>query len=91
MEQIFCQHLFEINFVLILVAEFNLVRQTDSMSNISELSGNTAVQHGRPRLEVACVIDVNQPEKLSHRKCALEELKQACSLVNANLTHIQVS
>lgn len=60
------------------------------MSNISELSGNTAIQPGRPRLEVACVIDVNQPEKLSHRKCAFEELKQACSLVNANLQHIHV-
>lgn len=70
--------------------EFNAVRQTDSMSNISEWSGNTAVQNGRPRLEVACVIDTNHPEKLTHRKCALEELKQACSLVNANLQQIQV-
>lgn len=61
------------------------------MSNISDMSGNTAVPAGRPRMEVACVIDTHQPENVTHRKCAFEELKQACSLVNANLQHIQVS
>lgn len=66
----------------------NGVRQTDSMSNISDLSGGTVVQ-SRPRMDVACVLDTHQPEGIEHRKCALDELKQACSLVNANLQLIQ--
>lgn len=62
------------------------------MSNLSDMSTQTAVPAGggRPRLDVACVIDTGQPEYLQHRRCALEELKLACSLVNANLQHIQV-
>lgn len=59
------------------------------MSNLSDMSGNTTVPAGRPRMDIVCVIDTHQPENLSNRKCALEELKQACSLVNANLQHIQ--
>lgn len=54
------------------------------------MSGNTTIPTSRPRLDVACVIDTHQPENLSHRKCALDELKQACSSVNANMQHIQV-
>lgn len=60
------------------------------MSNLSDMSGNTTIPTSRPRLDVACVIDTHQPENLTHRKCALDELKQACSSVNANLQHIQV-
>lgn len=61
------------------------------MSNLSDMSGNAAVHAGRPRMDVACVIDTLQAENLTHRKYALEELKQACLLVNANLQQIQVS
>lgn len=68
----------------------NGVRQTDSMSNLSDMSGNTAVQTNRPRLDVACMIDTMQSENLAHRKCAFDELKQACSLTNANFHQIQV-
>lgn len=71
-------------------SELNGVRQTDSMSNLSDMSGNTAVQTTRPRMDVACVIDTVQPEHLAHRKCAFDELKQACSLTNANFHQIQV-
>lgn len=60
------------------------------MSNLSDMSGNTTIPTCRPRLDVACVIDTHQPENLTHRKCALDELKQACSSVNANMQHIQV-
>lgn len=60
------------------------------MSNLSDMSGNTTIPTCRPRLDVACVIDTHQPENLAHRKCALDELKQACSSVNANMQHIQV-
>ncbi|XP_031620705.1 mitogen-activated protein kinase kinase kinase 15 isoform X2 [Contarinia nasturtii] len=69
--------------------EMNGVRQTDSMSNLSDMSGNTAVQTNRPRMDVACVIDTVHPDHIAHRKCALDELKQACSLTNANLHQIQ--
>ncbi|XP_037046666.1 mitogen-activated protein kinase kinase kinase 15 isoform X3 [Bradysia coprophila] len=71
------------------IPEVNIVRQTDSMSNLSDMSGNTTIPTCRPRLDVACVIDTHQPENLTHRKCALDELKQACSSVNANMQHIQ--
>lgn len=60
------------------------------MSNLSDMSGNTAVQTSRPRMDVACVIDTVHAENVTHRKCAFDELRQACSLVNANLQHIQV-
>lgn len=41
-------------------------------------------------MEVVCVIDTaNSTENLQHRKCALEEMKQACGLVNANIQRIQ--
>ncbi|GAB0090482.1 Mitogen-activated protein kinase kinase kinase [Sergentomyia squamirostris] len=70
--------------------EYHSVRQTDSMSNLSDMSGNTATPQAiRPRMDVACVIDTHQSENLHHRKCALEDIKQACSLVNANLQYIQ--
>lgn len=61
------------------------------MSNLSDMSGNTAVHAGRPRMDVACVVDTLHAENLAHRKYALEELKQACLLVNANLQLIQVN
>lgn len=59
------------------------------MSNLSDVSANTTVPMGRPRLDVVCVIDILQSESLQHRKCALEEIKQASSLVNSNFQHIQ--
>lgn len=77
--------------LLFIFAESNGVRQTDSMSNLSDMSGNTAVQTNKPRMDVACVIDTVHTENIAHRKCAFDELRQACSLINANLHHIQVS
>lgn len=72
------------------------VRQTESMSNLSDMSSSNAPAsssggaHTRPRLEVVCVIDTtHSTENLQHRKCALEEIKQACGMVNANLQRIQ--
>lgn len=61
------------------------------MSNLSDMSsGHNAGHLPRPRLEVVCVIDTtNSTENLQHRKCALEEVKQACGMVNANVTRIQ--
>lgn len=61
---------------------------TDSVGTHSDLSGNTAVIT-RPRMDVVCVIDLQQSEHLCQRKKAFEEIKQACCLVNAKLHHIQ--
>lgn len=65
---------------------------TDSVSSHSDASGHTTVtphQVQRPRMDVVCVIDVHQPEHLAHRKRALDEVRQACVLVNANMNHSQ--
>lgn len=58
----------------------------------SDGSGNTVqAAGGKPRMDVVCVIDIVHPENLAHRKKALEEVRQATELVNANTHHIQVS
>lgn len=59
---------------------------TDSVGS----DGSLQLSVQRPRMDVACVLDLNQVENLSQRKRALEELKQACLLLNAELHHIQV-
>lgn len=45
----------------------------------------------RPRMDIACVLDITQTLNLAHRKRALEEVRLASELVNANLHHIPVS
>lgn len=56
---------------------------------------NATVQPGgsnqRPRMDIACVLDITQTSNLAHRKRALEEVRLASDLVNANLHHIHVS
>ncbi|KAH9628726.1 hypothetical protein HF086_003680 [Spodoptera exigua] len=42
----------------------------------------------RPRMDIACVLDITQTLNLAHRKRALEEVRLASELVNANLHHI---
>ncbi|XP_052756028.1 mitogen-activated protein kinase kinase kinase 15 isoform X1 [Galleria mellonella] len=53
---------------------------------------NATVQPGnsnqRPRMDIACVLDITQSTNLSHRKRALEEVRMASELVNANLHYI---
>ncbi|KAJ8730643.1 hypothetical protein PYW08_002056 [Mythimna loreyi] len=53
---------------------------------------NATVQPGgsnqRPRMDIACVLDITQTLNLAHRKRALEEVRLASELVNANLHHI---
>lgn len=41
-------------------------------------------------MDIVCVIDVVQNSNLSHRKRALEEVKQASMMVNANLFIVSV-
>lgn len=64
------------------------ISSTDSIGTHSDVSGHTVC--GRPRMDVACVLDLQQPQHLAQRKKALEEVRQACNLVNANMHHIQV-
>ncbi|XP_053612437.1 mitogen-activated protein kinase kinase kinase 15 isoform X2 [Plodia interpunctella] len=42
----------------------------------------------RPRMDIACVLDGIQSTNLPHRKRALEEVRMASELVNANLHYI---
>lgn len=65
------------------------VSSTDSVGTHSDVSGNTTIS-GRPRMDVACVLDLQQPEHIAQRKRALEEVVQACNLVNSDMHHIQV-
>jgi mitogen-activated protein kinase kinase kinase 5 len=59
------------------------------MSNLSELSGNTAI-HQRARMEVVIVIDLTPTtDNFQHRKMAYEDIKLACNSVNANLQLLQ--
>lgn len=41
-------------------------------------------------MDIVCVIDVVLSSNLSHRKRALEEVKQASMMVNANLFIVSV-
>ncbi|KAG8238445.1 hypothetical protein J437_LFUL002902 [Ladona fulva] len=63
---------------------------TDSVGSQSDVSvGCGGVGSTKPRMDVVCVLDVHQPEHLSERKKALEEVKHACTLVNARCHQIQ--
>lgn len=71
---------------------------TDSVGSNSDASSHTACQsttapsqHSQQRscMDVVCVIDLLQAENSSQRKRAWEEVKEACTLVNANAHHIQ--
>lgn len=43
----------------------------------------------RPVMDVVCVIDVVCQNNLALRKAALEEVKAACQMINATLSHLQ--
>ncbi|CAH0386318.1 unnamed protein product [Bemisia tabaci] len=63
--------------------------KSDSGSSQSDITNSTNVTQGRPKMDVVCVIDLTQLEHLPARKRAFEEVKQACSLVKADLQHVQ--
>ncbi|KAL4702241.1 hypothetical protein ACJJTC_005780 [Scirpophaga incertulas] len=72
------------------------LEDTGEVKSICESVGsdgsNATVQAGvvnqRPRMDIACVLDIHQSSNLGHRKRALEEVRLASDLVNANLHHI---
>jgi len=71
------------------------VPTTDSLgskSDNSAQSGKTTVTNWRPKpsLDVACVIDLHQAPGKAERKDALEDVKQACSVIeHSNVNHIR--
>lgn len=86
--------LIEYNFIQIPISELHGSSVTDSTSNLSDISTNTAIANSggnRQKMDIACVINLTEPESVTHRKGALEELKHACALVCANLHLLQVS
>lgn len=42
-------------------------------------------------MDIACVLDITHSTNLAQRKRALEEVRLASDLVNANLHHVPVS
>lgn len=62
---------------------------SDGSNATVQASSTTSNQ--RPRMDIACVLDISQTTNLAHRKRALEEVRLASELVNANLHHIHVS
>jgi len=63
--------------------------QTDSFGSKSDNSGKTTVTnaYAKPKLDVVCVVDLHQPQRLAVRKKAFEEVKKA--LIGSTLHHIQ--
>ncbi|XP_061380138.1 mitogen-activated protein kinase kinase kinase 15 isoform X2 [Danaus plexippus] len=57
-------------------------------SDGSNATVQPSASNQRPRMDIACVLDVTQTLNLAHRKRALEEVRLAAELVNANLHHI---
>ncbi len=65
---------------------------TDSIgSRNSDHSGTTQiVSPQRPKVDVAFVIDLQNPINIAQRKQACEDVKNACLSLNANFHHVQV-
>lgn len=58
-----------------------------SLAHSSSVSSDIS---NRTKLDVVCVIDTVQTSNLAHRKRVSEEVKQACSMANANLVIVSV-
>lgn len=85
--------------VFFLVSECRSI--TDSVGSHSDVSGNLLLGNGpvpggqcfkgTSRMDVVCVLDISHGSGQEERKKALADVKQACSLVEAELHHIIVS
>lgn len=75
--------------------EFFLGEVRSICESICSDGSNATVQPGssnqRPRMDIVCVLDISHTTNLAHRKRALEEVRLASELVNANVHHIHVS
>ncbi|XP_044005267.1 mitogen-activated protein kinase kinase kinase 15 isoform X2 [Aphidius gifuensis] len=64
------------------------VSSTDSIGTHSDVSCNTTIPV-KQKIQVVCIIDLQQNENQYQRKRALEDIKQACLLINATLNYVQ--
>lgn len=67
----------------IIEAQVEARSETESVGSHSDTSG-------RARMDVVCMLDLQNMELMHHRKTAYECVRQACGLVNAAFQHIQV-
>jgi hypothetical protein len=67
----------------IIEAQVEARSETESVGSHSDASG-------RARMDVVCMLDLQNMEHMLHRKTAYECVRQACGLVNAAFQHIQV-
>ncbi|XP_060835033.1 mitogen-activated protein kinase kinase kinase 15 isoform X3 [Rhopalosiphum padi] len=57
----------------------------ESTGNLAHSASVCSDISNRTKMDIVCIIDVVQTSNLAHRKRALEEVKQASMIVNANL------
>ncbi|XP_027836308.1 mitogen-activated protein kinase kinase kinase 15 isoform X2 [Aphis gossypii] len=57
----------------------------ESTGNLAHSASVSSDISNRTKMDIVCIIDVVQSSNLAHRKRALEEVKQASMIVNANL------
>lgn len=63
--------------------------ETGSVAD-SGAGSHSDVPHRTTSMDVVCIMDLHHQLHLAHRKRALQDIKQACSLAHANLHQIQV-
>lgn len=66
---------------------FDIFQITGNLAHSASVSSDIS---SRAKMDIVCVIDVVLSSNLSHRKRALEEVKQASMMVNANLFIVSV-
>ncbi len=65
---------------------------TDSVGSCSDTSAHRSdIATARVKMDTVCVIDLHRNELLGQRKKAFDEVRLACSLVNADCHQVQVN
>lgn len=59
-------------------------------SVINAAASGVALHNRVAIMDVACVLDLQHTDRLSHRRRAYEEVKAACLSLGANFHHVQV-
>ncbi|XP_039277638.1 mitogen-activated protein kinase kinase kinase 15 isoform X1 [Nilaparvata lugens] len=73
-------------------SSISVISDVDLIESKSVAGSESAISQdgcARSRMDIVCVIDLHVQQNLASRKRALEEVKQACSLVNANCHYVQ--
>ncbi|XP_046667133.1 mitogen-activated protein kinase kinase kinase 15 isoform X2 [Homalodisca vitripennis] len=76
------------------IPEVSLTVDTTDSRSVAESAGSHSdcaptLASQRPTMDVVCIIDLHNQLHLAHRKRAVEDVKQACTMVHANLHFIQ--